>query len=78
MTIILNTLLWIANGFLVIVFFLTDHLATLLLLPAAAVFVYITTPARARPLAPSAQGRWAGVVMYTKTAAAGRSRRVAR
>jgi len=46
MTIILNALLWIANGFLVIVFFLTDHMATVLLLPAAGVFVYITTPAQ--------------------------------
>ena len=43
MTIILNVVYWIVNGFLVVVFFLADHLATVLLLPAAAVFVYITT-----------------------------------
>ena len=50
MTIVLNLVYWVANGFLVVIFFLTDHLATVLLLPAAAAFVYIT---------PSAQRSWA-------------------
>ena len=55
MIMLTNALIWIANGFLVIVFFLADHLATLLLLPPAAVFVYITTPAQ-RPWALGASG----------------------
>ena len=50
MTIMLNALIWIANGFLVIVFFLADHLASILLLPAAGAFVFIT---------PAAQRAWA-------------------
>ena len=50
MTIVLNVLYWCVNGFLVVIFFLTDHLATVLLLPAAAAFVYVT---------PSAQRSWA-------------------
>jgi hypothetical protein len=45
-----NALTWIVNGFLVIVFFLADHLAIVLLLPAAAAFVVIT---------PAAQRIWA-------------------
>jgi len=50
MTILLNILYWVVNGFLVAIFFMTDHLATVLLLPAAAAFVYIT---------PAAQRSWA-------------------
>jgi hypothetical protein len=50
MTPILNTLTWIVNGFLVIVFFLTDRLATVLILGAAGAFVFV---------APSAQRPWA-------------------
>jgi len=41
MTSLLNALIWIANGLLVLAFFLVDHLATVLLLPAAAAFLWI-------------------------------------
>jgi len=47
---LLEILIWIVNGFLVIIFFLADHLATVLLLPAAAAFVFVS---------PSAQRSWA-------------------
>jgi hypothetical protein len=50
MTFLINILTWIINGFLVIVFFLVDHLVTVLLLPAAAAFVMVT---------PAAQRGWA-------------------
>jgi hypothetical protein len=50
MSAVLNALYWVVNGFLVIIFFLADHLATVLLLPAAAAFVFIT---------PAAQRSWA-------------------
>ena len=50
MTAFLNALCWVVNGFLVIVFFLADHLASILLLPAAGAFVFIT---------PAAQRAWA-------------------
>jgi hypothetical protein len=47
---LINSIVWVVNGFLVTIFFLVDHLATLLLLPAAAWFVFITPPAQ-RPWA---------------------------
>jgi hypothetical protein len=50
MTLLSNAPIWVANGFLVIVFFLADHSATAVLLPVAAAFVYITTAAQ-RPWA---------------------------
>ena len=46
----MSAVYWVVNGFLVLVFFLADHLATVLLLPAAAAFVFIT---------PAAQRSWA-------------------
>ncbi len=46
MTPVLNAACWVVNGLLVIVFFLADHLATLLLIPAAAAFVVITPPSQ--------------------------------
>lgn len=50
MTAVLDALTWVANGFLVLVFFLADHLATVLLLPASAALVFII---------PAAQRSWA-------------------
>ena len=50
MTAIFDVLIWISNGILVIGFFLVDHLATLLLLPAATAFVFVV---------PAAQRGWA-------------------
>jgi len=50
MILFLNFLTWVVNGFLVIVYFMADHLATVILLPASAVFVFIT---------PAAQRAWA-------------------
>jgi hypothetical protein len=50
MTTIVNVALWVANGFLAMLFFLADHLASILLLPAAGAFVFITPPAQ-RPWA---------------------------
>jgi hypothetical protein len=55
MTLLSNAPIWVANGFLVIVFFLADHSATAVLLPVAAAFVYITT-ATQRPWALGASG----------------------
>jgi len=49
MTAFLNVMVWIVNGFLVIAFFLVDHLATVILLPAAITFALIT---------PTAQRAW--------------------
>jgi hypothetical protein len=46
MSLLSNAPIWVANGFLVIVFFLVGHLPTVVLLPSAAAFVYITTPAQ--------------------------------
>jgi uncharacterized membrane protein len=46
MILLSNAPIWVANGFLVIVFFLADHSATTILLPAAAAFVYLTTAAQ--------------------------------
>ncbi len=50
MTAIYDALIWVLNGFLVIIFFLVERLATVLLLPAATAFVMIT---------PVAQRGWA-------------------
>ncbi len=50
MTGFLNVLIWIINGFLVILFFLVDHLASVLLIPTAVWFVSFT---------PAAQRGWA-------------------
>jgi hypothetical protein len=82
MTAIFDALTWVLNGFLVICFVLVDHLATLLLLPAAAAFVFVipatqrgwaigagTLAIAASLLAPSPVPLFLGMIALTSAAA---------